>query len=80
MAGARGAPAAVASVPWTPTCESFFATLECELLDRRSFRSHAEARMVAGRLRGRSPRGGSALSAAAAGVYSPDTTPPQKTP
>ena len=25
-------------------CESFFATLECELLDRRSFRRHAEAR------------------------------------
>ena len=24
-------------------CESFFATLECELLDRRTFRSHAEA-------------------------------------
>ena len=28
-------------------CESFFATLECELLGRRSFRSHAEARMAA---------------------------------
>ena len=27
-------------------CESFFATLECELLERRSFRSHAEARMA----------------------------------
>ena len=25
-------------------CESFFATLECELLDRRTFHSHAEAR------------------------------------
>ena len=25
-------------------CESFFATLECELLERRRFRSHAEAR------------------------------------
>lgn len=25
-------------------CESFFATLECELIDRRSFRTHAEAR------------------------------------
>ena len=25
-------------------CESFFATLECELLDRRSFRTVAEAR------------------------------------
>ncbi len=27
-------------------CESFFATLECELLDRRRFRSQAEARMA----------------------------------
>ena len=26
-------------------CESFFATLECELLDRRRFRTHDEARM-----------------------------------
>ena len=26
-------------------CESFFATLECDLLDRRRFRSHAKARM-----------------------------------
>jgi len=25
-------------------CESFFATLECELLDRRRFRSQEEAR------------------------------------
>ncbi len=27
-------------------CESFFATLECELLDRRRFRSQAEARLA----------------------------------
>ena len=27
-------------------CESFFATLECELLDRRRFRTKAEARMA----------------------------------
>jgi putative transposase len=27
-------------------CESFFATLECEVLDRRNFQSHAEARMA----------------------------------
>jgi putative transposase len=27
-------------------CESFFATLECELLDRHRFRTHAEARMA----------------------------------
>ena len=26
--------------------ESFFATLECELLDRRKFRNQAEARMA----------------------------------
>ena len=26
--------------------ESFFATLECELLDRRAFRTKAEARMA----------------------------------
>lgn len=26
--------------------ESFFATLECELLDRHRFRSHAQARMA----------------------------------
>ena len=26
-------------------CESFFATLETELLDRTTFRTHAEARM-----------------------------------
>ena len=28
------------------TCESFFATLECELLDRRRFASLAEAKMA----------------------------------
>jgi putative transposase len=27
-------------------CESFFATLECELLDRRRFKSHVEARLA----------------------------------
>ena len=27
-------------------CESFFATLECELFDQRRFRSHAEAEMA----------------------------------
>ena len=29
-----------------PYAESFFASLECELLDRRSFQTHAEARMA----------------------------------
>jgi putative transposase len=34
-------------------CESFFATLECELLDRRSFRSREEAgRVVFGFIEG----------------------------
>jgi putative transposase len=27
-------------------CESFFATLECELIDRTTFRTHAEARLA----------------------------------
>ena len=27
-------------------CESFFATLECELIDRRRFKSLVEARMA----------------------------------
>jgi hypothetical protein len=27
-------------------CESFFATLECELINRRRFRSHSEARIA----------------------------------
>lgn len=27
-------------------CESFFATLECELLDRRRFKTQADARMA----------------------------------
>ena len=27
-------------------CESFFATLECELLDKRRFRNQAEAKLA----------------------------------
>lgn len=27
-------------------CESFFASLECELLDRHTLRNHAEARLA----------------------------------
>jgi hypothetical protein len=27
-------------------CESFFATLECELLDRQRFRTHVDARLA----------------------------------
>jgi transposase InsO family protein len=32
-------------------CESFFATLECELLDRRRFKTQAEARICSRRSR-----------------------------
>lgn len=32
--------------PLAARCESFFATLECELLDRRHFETKAEARMA----------------------------------
>jgi putative transposase len=28
------------------TCESFFASLECELIDRRTFKAQTEARMA----------------------------------
>ena len=28
-----------------PLCESFFATLECERIDRRTYRTHADARL-----------------------------------
>jgi putative transposase len=34
------------SVPPAALCESFFATLECELLDRHRFQTQAEARMA----------------------------------
>ena len=32
--------------PAPAMCESFFATLECELLDRRRFKTQAEARLA----------------------------------
>ncbi len=34
------------ALPYNAMCESFFATLECELLDQRRFRTQAEARMA----------------------------------
>lgn len=43
-AGVRPSTGSVGDAYDNALCESFFATLECELLDRRSFRSHAEAR------------------------------------
>ena len=45
-AGVRPSTGSVGDVHDNATCESFFATLECELLDRNRFRSHSEARMA----------------------------------
>ena len=45
-AGVRPSTGSVGDAYDNALCESFFATLECELLERRSFRSHAEARMA----------------------------------
>ena len=41
-AGVRPSTGSVGDAYDNALCESFFATLECELLERRSFRSHAE--------------------------------------
>jgi putative transposase len=63
-AGVRPSMGAVGDAYDNALCESFFATLECELLDRRRFPSHAEARMaVFGTSRaGTTPIGGTQLS------------------
>ena len=45
-AGVRPSMGSVGDAYDNAMCESFFATLECELLDRRSFRSQTEARMA----------------------------------
>lgn len=45
-AGVRPSMGSVADCYDNAMCESFFATLECELLDRTSFRNHAEARVA----------------------------------
>lgn len=45
-AGVRPSMGSVGDCYDNALCESFFATLECELLDRHSFRTHAEARMA----------------------------------
>jgi putative transposase len=45
-AGVRPSMGAVGDAYDNALCESFFATLECELLDRRRFPSQAEARMA----------------------------------
>lgn len=46
MAGVRPSMGSVGDAYDNAMCESFFASLECELLDRRGFRTHAEARMA----------------------------------
>jgi putative transposase len=43
-AGVRPSMGSVGDCYDNALCESFFATLECELLDRRRFHSHEEAR------------------------------------
>jgi putative transposase len=45
-AGIRPSMGSVGDAYDNAMCESFFATLECELLDRRSFKNQAEARMA----------------------------------
>ena len=45
-AGVRPSTGSVGDPYDNAMCESFFATLECELIDRRRFRSHSEARMA----------------------------------
>ena len=45
-AGVRPSMGSVGDAYDNAMCESFFATLECELLDRSRFRSRAEARLV----------------------------------
>jgi putative transposase len=45
-AGVRPSTGSVGDAYDNAMWESFFATFECELLDRRRFRSHAEARMA----------------------------------
>lgn len=45
-AGFRPSMGSVGNVCDNAICESFFATLECALLDRRKFRTKAEARMA----------------------------------
>ena len=44
--GVRPSMGSVADCFDNTMCESFFATLECELIERRSFRTQAEARMA----------------------------------
>ena len=45
-AGVRPSMGSVGDAYDNAMCESFFATLECELLDRHKFKTQAEARMA----------------------------------
>jgi putative transposase len=45
-AGVRPSMGSVGDAYDNAMCESFFATLECELLDRHRFRIHADARLA----------------------------------
>lgn len=45
-AGIRPSMGTVGDALDNAVCESFFATLECELLDRNKFYSHSEAKMA----------------------------------
>jgi putative transposase len=45
MAGVKPSMGSVGDAYDNAMCESFFASLECELLDRYHFRTHAEGRM-----------------------------------
>jgi putative transposase len=46
QAGVRPSMGSVGDAYDNALCESFFASLECELLDRRGFQTHAEARLA----------------------------------
>jgi putative transposase len=46
QAGIRPSMGSVGDAYDNAMCESFFASLECELLDRRVFKTHSEARMA----------------------------------
>jgi putative transposase len=45
-AGVRPSMGSVGDAYDNALCEMFFTTLECELIERRSFRNHAEAKMA----------------------------------
>src|SRR4051794_40462282 len=46
QAGVKPSMSTVGDADDNALCESFFASLECELIDRRTFKSHTEARMA----------------------------------